>query len=202
MMSKKSGFSTLLPPPVQIRPHELDPLSLWPTACRRHEIHISDIHVTLLKQLVQWPSGPKAKIRLLYHCTLFENMLLVTYITVLHWQKVSTFYSVQRRKCGPKTQVSLHEKKTGWCQWALIFCVDVHLLPPRPQASTSAWVEGAGVPNTSDRATELDKIGRIKSSTSSTILAQTTNRGLFTCLYIKSGTWHHMSVTWYLGTTI
>jgi len=32
-----------------------------------------------------------------------------------------------------KTTTSLHEKKTGWRQWALIFCVEVHMaLTPSP----------------------------------------------------------------------
>jgi len=33
--------------------------------------------------------------------------------------------------------------------------------------------------------------------TSSTIMGQTTNRGLFTCSYIKSVAWHHKSRTWH-----
>jgi len=35
------------------------------------------------------------------------------------------------------------------------------------------------------------------SSTSSTIMAQTTNHGLFTCSYTKLVTWHHKSRTWH-----
>jgi len=40
---------------------------------------------------------------------------------------MSAFYCAERRNCGPKTPTSLHEKKTGWRQWALIFSVDVHM---------------------------------------------------------------------------
>jgi len=43
-----------------------------------------------------------------------------------------------------KTPSSMHEKKTGWCHWALIFCVDVHMeVIPLP---LSAWVHLSLVP--------------------------------------------------------
>jgi len=71
------------------------PSPLWTSTCRRHEIHI-----TLSKQLL--PSGPKAKIRLWYHCNLFEPILLVVYIASLYCLKISTFYSIRRRNSGPK----------------------------------------------------------------------------------------------------
>ena len=71
---------------------------LWMSTCGRHEIHIA-----LLKQLVQWPSGHKAEIRL-YDCNLFKTvgLLLVIYITNLYRRKISTFYSVQRQNSGKK----------------------------------------------------------------------------------------------------
>jgi len=68
--------------------------------------------------------------QLKYHCNFFETILLFIYITGLYWQKISTFYFVQSWSFGPeKTQTSLHKKKTGWHQWAIIFCVDVHMEP-------------------------------------------------------------------------
>src|SRR6218665_578003 len=54
------------------------------------------------------------------------------------------WYTVQKRNSGPKTPTSLHEKRTGWCQWALSFCVDVDMQltpslacmrPPEPDPS-------------------------------------------------------------------
>ena len=51
---------------------------LWTSTCGRHEIHIA-----LLKRLVQWPSRPKAQIQL-YDCNLFKTVLLVIYITNLY----------------------------------------------------------------------------------------------------------------------
>ena len=117
-----------------MRPHEPDPLPpLWTSTSGRH-----DIHIALLKRLVQLPSGPKAEIQL-YDCILFKTVIL---ITNLYRRKISTFYSVKRRNSGKKkTPTSLHEKKTERRQWTLIliFCVDVHmgLTPlPRPHAST------------------------------------------------------------------
>src|SRR6218665_3671359 len=80
---------------------------LWTSTCGRHEIHI-----TLLKRLVQRPSKPNAEIRL-YDCNLFKTVLLAIYITNLYCRKFSTFYSAERRNSGKKTPISLHEKKTG-----------------------------------------------------------------------------------------
>ena len=70
------------------------PSPLWTSTRGRHEKHTA-----LLKRLVQWPSGPKAEIRL-YDCNLFKTVLLVIYTTNLYRRKISTFYSVQRRNSG------------------------------------------------------------------------------------------------------
>ena len=91
-------------------------------------------HIALLKRLVQWPSGPKAEIRLC-DCNLFKTVLLIISITNLYRRKMLTFYSILRRNSGKKTLTSLREKKTIWHQWTLIliFCVDVHIgLDPSP----------------------------------------------------------------------
>ena len=85
-----------LSPNVHMGPHEPDPLPLWTSTYGRHEIHIA-----LLQQLVQWPSRPKAEIRL-YDCNFFNTVLLVIFITNLYRQKMSTFYSVQRWNSGKK----------------------------------------------------------------------------------------------------
>ena len=82
------------------------PSPLWKSTCGRHKIHIA-----VLKQLVQWPSGPKAEIRL-YDCNLFKTVLLIIFITNLYRRKISIFYSVQRRNSGKNTSTSSHEKKT------------------------------------------------------------------------------------------
>ena len=68
----------------------------WTSTWGRHEIHIA-----LLKRIVQWSSGPKAEIRL-YDCNLFKTVLLVIYITDLYHRKFSTFYSIERRNSGKK----------------------------------------------------------------------------------------------------
>jgi len=46
-----------------------------------------------------------------------------------------------------KMPTSLHENNTGWRQWALIFCVDVHMaLTPFPVSPTpyvwTSWIDG------------------------------------------------------------
>ena len=74
---------------------------------------------------------------------------LCTTVTTADWRDcrtIPTFYSVQRRNSAKeKTPTSFHERKTGWCQWALIliFCVDVNMeltLPsPRQCAHASIW---------------------------------------------------------------
>jgi len=87
--SQKIMFLT--PSPCPHRPTPFPPL--WTSTCGQHEIHIA-----FLKRLVQWPSRPKAGIRL-YHCNLFKTVLLVIYINL--W-KISTFYSVQRGNSGEK----------------------------------------------------------------------------------------------------
>jgi len=89
---QKIGFLT--PSPVHMHSHEPDPL--WTSTCGRHEIHIA-----LLKRLVQWPSGPKAEIRT-YGCNLFTTVLLIFFITNLYRRKIFTFYSGQRRNSGKK----------------------------------------------------------------------------------------------------
>ena len=129
--TKISGFWP--PPLVHMRPHDQDPHTpLWTSTYGRHEIHIA-----LLKRLVQWPSGPITEIRL-YDCNLFKTVLVVIYITNLYRRKVSTFYSAERRNSGKRTPTSLHEKKTAWHQWTL-FLIFVWT-SPRPHASTWAWL--------------------------------------------------------------
>src|SRR6218665_2027609 len=91
MTSTKIRFLT--PPPVHMG---RTPSPLWTSTHGRYEIHIA-----LLKRLVQLPPGPKAKIRL-YDCNLSKTVLLVSYITNLYRQKISTLYSVQRRNSGKK----------------------------------------------------------------------------------------------------
>src|SRR6218665_2700229 len=58
-------------------------------------------YTSLLKRLVQLPSGNKAEIRL-YECNLFKTVLLVIYITNLYRRKFSTFYSVERQNSDKK----------------------------------------------------------------------------------------------------
>ena len=122
-----------------MRPHEPDssPL-LWTSTCCRHEIHIA-----LLKQLVQWPSWPKVDIWL-YDCNLFKTVLLVIYNYNLYCWKCPLFVPSKDEILMKRRQPSLHEKKTGWRQWTLIliFSVDVHMgldPSPRPHASIWAW---------------------------------------------------------------
>ena len=133
MTSTKSGF---WPPPLSTwaRP----PSPLWTSTRGSHEIHTA-----LLKWLVQWPTGPKAEIRL-YDSNLFKLYFLVIYITNLYRRKISTVFLSKDEILVKKMPTSLHEKKRVWRQWTLIliFCVDVHMgldLPsPRPHASTWA----------------------------------------------------------------
>jgi len=112
------------------------PPSLWTSTWGRHEIRI-----VLLKGLVQWPSWPKAEIRL-YDCNLFQSVLLIIFISNLYRRKISTFYSMKDEILVKKKPTSLREKKTGWCQWTviLIFCKDVNVgLDPSPRPLASAW---------------------------------------------------------------
>src|SRR6218665_722797 len=69
--------------------------------------------------------------------------MLVIYIINLYHQKLSTFYSVQRRNSGKKRRQLLCMRRrqddvSGLLN--LIFCGDVHMIrdppPPRPHAST------------------------------------------------------------------
>ena len=124
------------------------PLHLWTSTCGRHEIHIA-----LLKRLVQRPSGPRsiAEIRL-YDCNLLWTtcMLPVCYLLAIHitnsyrW-KFTLFIPAKGEILVKETPTSLQKKK-GRCQWTLIsisiFCVDVHMgldhPLPRPHASTWA----------------------------------------------------------------
>ena len=99
---------------------------LWMSTCGRYEIHI-----TLLKRLVQGPSGPKAEIR-----------LLVIFITILYRRQISTFYSVQRRNSGKKDANFAWEedRMTSVDSNFNFLCGRAHgSWPPRPHASTWAW---------------------------------------------------------------
>ena len=115
------------------------PLSAWDwpplrkSTCSQHEIHIN-----LLKQLVQWPSRTKVEFPLYYDCNLFKTERLVIYID----ERFPLFILSKDEILVQNTPTSLHEKQTrGWCQWALIFCEDVHMeltSYSNPHASTSA----------------------------------------------------------------
>ena len=83
--TRKSGFWTLSTCVHVSR----TPSPLWTSTCGRHELHIA-----LLKQLVQWPSGPKAEIRL-YDCNLFKTVLLVIYVADLKIAKISPTFKAR-----------------------------------------------------------------------------------------------------------
>ena len=90
---KKIGI--IDPLPVHKHPHELDP------PVDVHKLSTWNTHNSLeTASRLQWPSGPKAEIRLWYHCNLFETIPLVTHTTSLYRQKISTFYSIQRQNFG------------------------------------------------------------------------------------------------------
>ena len=63
-----------------------DPLPLWTSTCGRH-----DLHTTLLKRLVQWPTGPKAEIRLYCGEIAFAGIVRVSYIMHLNWAFLQYF---------------------------------------------------------------------------------------------------------------
>jgi len=80
-----------------MRPHEPDPPLLLV------DVHMRSTwttHRSLETASIQWPSGPKAEIRL-YDCNLFKTVLL-DYITNLYRRKFSTFYSDERRNSDKK----------------------------------------------------------------------------------------------------
>ena len=120
------------------RPYEPDSRPLWTSTCRRDEIHVN-----LLKQLVQWPSGPNAWteyfiVKLNYSEIESVILLLQIDITNLCWGKIFTVYSVQKQKSGIQNSNFFEWEKTGWCRWAVIFCVDVQM-DLTPPLSTWAW---------------------------------------------------------------
>ena len=93
----KIGFLTPIHPSTWARP----PNPFVDSTCGRNEIHIA-----LLKQLVQWPSGPKAEIRL-YDCNLFKTVLLVIYIIYIA-EKFPLFIQ-SKDEILVKMPTSLHE---------------------------------------------------------------------------------------------
>src|SRR6218665_1397769 len=103
------NYQVLTLSPVHMRPHEPDHSypPLWTSTYGRHEIHVA-----ILKRLVQCPSGPIAEIRL-YGCNLFKTVLLVIYILIL--------YSVQRRNSGKKYQLLCRRRRQD------DICVDFHM---------------------------------------------------------------------------
>jgi len=77
-----------------------------------------------------------------YHCNFIEPILLFIYITSLYWQKMPTFYSIQRRNFDPKNANFFaweHHRMTSVGYNFL--CGRLHGADPllRPQASTWAW---------------------------------------------------------------
>jgi len=93
--------------------------------------------IAVWKWLVQRPSRRIAEIRL-YDCNLCKIVLLVIYITNLYHPKIATFFPSKVDILVKKTPTSLHEKKTGWCQWILVLmlCVDVQMgLDPSPPST-------------------------------------------------------------------
>ena len=96
------------PSPLSICVHmSQTPPRLWTSTCSRHEIHIA-----LLKRLVQWPSGSNAEIRLYYDCNFFKTVLLIIFITNLYRRKISIFIPSKDEILVKRTPTSLHEKKT------------------------------------------------------------------------------------------
>jgi len=75
---RKSGFDPL---PLSTCVHMSRTPTLWTSTCVRHEMHIA-----LLKRLVQWPTGHKAEIQL-YDSNLFKTILFVIYITNSYREK-------------------------------------------------------------------------------------------------------------------
>ena len=124
---------TFLTPPVHMRPHGPDPSP--PPYGRPHTV---DMKYSPLKWLVQWPTGPKAEIRL-YDSNLFK-LYFKKFISLIYIaEKFASFLS-KDKILVKKTPISLHEKKTVCRQWTLIliFCVDVHVemgLDPLPPST-------------------------------------------------------------------
>jgi len=78
-------------------------VALRTSKCGRHEIHI-----ILLKRIVQRPSGSKAEIRL-YDCNLFITVLLIILLLIYIAKNIHleiflfiSFYSVQRRNSSTR----------------------------------------------------------------------------------------------------
>ena len=104
----KSRFSTPSPSLSAFVHMRLTPHPLWTSTLGRHEIHI-----TLLKQLIQWLSDLKLK---------FDNNTSVLYlklcyclfillICILYWRKMSSIYFVRRwNSCTRKLPTSLFLK--------------------------------------------------------------------------------------------
>jgi len=138
----KSGFDPLL--------YCVNASLTPPSPCGRP--HAIAIHIALQKQLVglQWPSGPKAKMRLNYQCNFFETILLFIYITSLYWQKISTFYSIQRRHYDLKTNFFAWEEDrmtsvgyefSVWTStWRRLSSL-VHRRPPEPNPTLPLRVD-------------------------------------------------------------
>jgi len=115
MSTRNSGFWH--PSPVHMR---WTPL-LWTTTCRCHEVHI-----TLEKQLVQYPSRHKAEIRL------FKTAQLVIYITNLYWQIISTFYSVETQLWSKKANFIAWEEDRTTSLGCNFLCKRPHGADPLP----------------------------------------------------------------------
>jgi len=139
-----------------LSPHEPDPPT--PTCGRSHahsfQFSRHEIHIALLKRLVQWPSGPKAEIRL-YGCNLFKTVLLIILSLIYIAEKFPHFIPSKHEILVKKMPTSLQEKKTGWHQWSLNFNFlcghphgdwpppSVHLSltpPPPPPCGRHKWM--------------------------------------------------------------
>ena len=109
---------------------------LWMSTYGRHEIHIA-----LLKRLVQWPSGAKAQIRL-YYCNLFKTVILVIYITNIYLRKFSTFYSAERWNSSKKDTNFFawdEDRMTSVDSIFHFLCGRPHGLDPLPRPNVSTW---------------------------------------------------------------
>jgi len=115
------------------------PHPLWTSTCGWHEIHIA-----LLKQLVQWPSGPKVEIQL-YDWNLFKTVLLKILLLIYIAEKFPLFI--------PSKDEILVKKDANFLAWEedRMTSVDYNFNflcgrphgawppSPSPHASTWAW---------------------------------------------------------------
>ena len=88
---------------------------------------------------------PKPEIQLYWDCNLFKTVLFVIYTTDFYWQKIDTFYSIQKKEFwyNKRELLCMRRRQDDVSEFEYFMWTSTWSWPPPPstcvQSSTWAW---------------------------------------------------------------